>query len=47
MRIHVCMSSASDVIDSKKRYGEWVGTEQPSSYAKHCQCKQRKVEIQA
>ena len=29
------MCSASDVSDSKKRCGEWVGTEQPSFDAKH------------
>ena len=41
------MCSTSDATDSKKRCGEWVGTEQPSFDAKHCQCKQGKVEIQA
>ena len=44
------MCSAGDATDSKKRCGEWVGTEQPSFDAKHCQCKQSKqskVEIQA
>jgi len=41
------MCSASDATDCKKRCGEWVGTEQSSFDAKHCQCKQSKVEIQA
>ena len=41
------MCSASDATDSKKRCGEWVGTEQPSFDAKHRQCKHSKVEIQA
>jgi len=41
------LCSASDTTDSKKRCGEWVDTEQPSFDAKHHQCKQSKVEIQA
>jgi len=41
------LCSASDDTDSKKRCGERVGTEQPSFDAKHHQCKQSKVEIQA
>ena len=38
------LCSASDATDSKKRCGEWVGTEQPSFDGKH---QQSKVEIQA
>ena len=41
------LCSASDATVSKKRCGEWVGTEQPSFDAKHHQCEQCKVEIQA
>ena len=41
------LCSASDATDSKKRLGEWVGTEKPSFDAKYHQCKQSKVEIQA
>ena len=41
------LCSASDATVSKKRCGERVGTEQPSFDAKHHQCKQSKVEIQA
>ena len=41
------MCSTSDATDSKKWSGEWVGTEQPSFDAKHRQCKQGEVEIQA
>jgi len=41
------MCFTSDASDSKKRCGEWVGTEQPSFDATHHQCKQSKVEIQA